>query len=138
MSVRQLGELPCGDPHVLGLLTVNGPGTVNTNAAPAPVLLALPGLGPEAVERLVARREMGRAISGLDELAGELSPPARAALLERYADLARGVTFSAPQLVLIARGWVEDRGGPGQLHATIEILVVPLPERLAMIRRRMW
>jgi hypothetical protein len=50
------------------------------------------------------------------------------------ADLARLATFSAPQLVVQAVGWVD---GFAQ-RATIELLVVPLPERLAVIGRRMW
>ena len=137
-ALEQTRNLPCADEAVLALGTVEGPGTVNVNAAPASVLLALPGLGAEAVERITARRAVGRPIGSLDELAGELSPSARAALLERYADLARLVTFSAPQLLVTARGWIEGRGGPDGLHVAIELLVVPLPERLAVIRRRMW
>ena len=136
-SVQELQDLAT-DARWIGLVTVDGPGTVNANAARAAVLLALPGLGAEAVERLVARREMGRPITRLDELSGTLSPGAPAVLLKRYADLARVLTFTAPQLVITARGWIDGRGGPDALHATIEVLVVPLPERLAAIRRRMW
>jgi len=116
------------------LVTIDGPGTVNLSAAPTQVLLALPGLSPEAVERLLARRAIGRPIGSLDELAGLLSPTGRDALLAHYAELARLATFAAPQLRITAEGGVT--GAPPR--ATIAIIVVPLPERLAVIRRQMW
>ncbi len=123
-----------GDSAVLPFLSIDGPGTVNLSAAPPQVLLALPGMTPEAVDRLVSRRGLSRPYTSLDALAAKLSPSARALLLAHYADLARSTTFSPPQLVVTATGWVD-----GQLpRATIEVVVVPLPERLAVVRRRMW
>jgi len=91
---------------------------------------------PEAVEVIVSRRSIGRLVTSLDALAGSLSPNARAILLASYADLAREITFTAPQLLVTGDGWV----GPASdaPHARIQLLVVPLPERLAVIRRRMW
>jgi hypothetical protein len=129
--LADLSEMPGLDPV---LVTIDGPGTVNLAAAPRPVLLALPGLSPEAVERLLARRAMGRPVGSLDELAGLLSPTGRDALLAHYAELARLATFAAPQLKITADGGV--RGEPAR--STIAIVVVPLPERLAVIRRQMW
>jgi hypothetical protein len=129
--VADLGEVPDLD---RALVTIDGPGTINLSAAPRQVLLALPGLSPEAVERLLARREVGRPVGSLDELAGLLSPGARDVLLARYADLARLATFTAPQLKITAEGG----SGTELPRATIAVLVVPLPERLAVIRRQMW
>ncbi|HXH81318.1 MAG TPA: type II secretion system protein GspK [Candidatus Tectomicrobia bacterium] len=129
-SLEQLRGLSL-DSAALTHLTVDGPGAVNVNAASAVVLAALPGMTPEAVDLVLYRRSVGRPIETLDALAGALSPPARATLLANYADLARGATFTAPQLVLTAEGW------SGRLGARIELLVVPLPERLAVIRKRM-
>jgi hypothetical protein len=129
--LADLAEAPGLDP---ALVTIDGPGAVNLSAAPREVLLALPGLSPEAVERLLARRAVGRPVGSLDELAGLLSPSGRDVLLARYADLARLATFSAPQLTVTAEGGVS--GEPAR--ATIAILVVPLPGRLAVIRRQMW
>jgi len=134
----QAAAVPGLDSASLALLTVDGPGTVNVNAAPAPILLALPGLGPEAVARIEMRRLAGRPYASLDALAADLSPPARAALLARYGDLARQVTFTAPALVLTALGWVDGVGAPDRLHATIELLAIPLQGRLTLVRRRMW
>lgn len=116
------------------LVTADGPGSVNLSAAPQRVLLALPGLTPEAVDRLLARRAVGRPIGSLDELAGQLTPSGREALLARYADLARVATFAPPQLKITAEGGM----GAEPLRSTIEALVVPLPDRMAVIRRRMW
>jgi type II secretory pathway component PulK len=130
-DLDEMGEMPGLD---RALLTVDGPGTVNLSAAPPKVLLALPGMSPEAIERLFARRAVGRPVGSLDELAGLLSPGARAELLARYADLARLATFTAPQLMITADGGV----GGEPARATIAIVVVPLPERLAVIRRQMW
>jgi DNA uptake protein ComE-like DNA-binding protein len=126
-----LAEIPGLDER---LVTVDGPGVVNLGAAPREVLQALPGLAPEAVDRLTARRAMGRPIGSLDELAALLSPGAREALLTHYADLARRTTFAAPQLVVTVEGGI----GGQALRSTIELLVVPLANRLAVVRRRMW
>lgn len=134
-SIEELRDVPGFAAALLPLLTVDGPGSVNAASASLLVLAALPGVTPEAVERLVSRRLAGRPLAGLDELAAELSPPARAEVFARYPDLARTLTFTAPQLVLTARGWVD--GPEPTLRATIELLVVPLPDRLAVIRRRM-
>jgi len=122
------------------LFTVDGPGGVNANAAPARVLIALPGLTPEAAERIVWRRTIGRPFTTLDEVAGQVSPAARGALMAQYPDLVRTLTFGAQQLLVTAEGWVgagNRSSEGGALRSTIEVLVVPLPERLAVIRRRM-
>jgi hypothetical protein len=115
-------------------VTVDGPGVVNLGAAPHEVQQALPGFAPEAVDRLLARRAMGRPVRNLDALAALLSPGAREALLEHYADLARMTTFTAPQLLVTVEGGVRGQ----MLRSTIELLVVPLANRLAVVRRRMW
>ena len=133
-SVEQLAALPDFDSAKADLWTVDGPGSVNLAAAPRPVLFALPGLSEEAVERIDYRRTIRRSYTSLDELAADLSPPGRAALLAHYADLTRLATFSTPQLVVTVTGWVESQSP----RSTVELLVVPLPERLAVIRRRQW
>lgn len=133
-QVKPLANLAEIDGLDRALLTVDGLGTINLSAAPRDVLLALPGISPEAAERLLARRSVGRPVGSLDELAGLLSPSGRAVLLASYAELARIATFAAPQVKITAEGYVE--GEPPR--ATIDVIVVPLPERLAVIRRRMW
>ncbi|HEV8398626.1 MAG TPA: hypothetical protein VGQ18_02185 [Gemmatimonadales bacterium] len=132
--LHPLGDLDEWPDLDRALVTTDGPGTINLSAAPREVLLALPGLSPETTDRLLTRRAVGRPIASLDELAGLLSPGARDGLLTRYADLARLATFSAPQLKITARGSL----GGHPPFSTITVLVVPLPERLAVIRRQMW
>lgn len=116
------------------LFTVDGPGTINLTSAPVPILLALPGMTAEAAERIVARRQIGRPIASLDELTGVVSSPARATLLQNYGELARIVTFAPTRLLVTAEGWLEGEAP----RTVIELLCVPLPERLATVRRRMW
>ncbi|MEK7668877.1 MAG: hypothetical protein AAB409_09530 [Gemmatimonadota bacterium] len=135
-SVAELLSIPGFPPSALPLLTTDGPGTVNVNAAPAAVLAALPGFSREAIDVVASRRAAGRPVTSLDALLGALSPIGRAAVLQAYADLAGLVTFAPTQLLLSADGWVAAYGDVPR--ATIELLVVPLPERLATVRRRMW
>jgi hypothetical protein len=116
------------------MFTVDGPGTVNLNAASPAILNALPGLTSEAVDHITIRRVLDRPVRSLDELGGLLSPASRSTLLARYADLARLVTFAPTRLLITATGWVADQ----KPRSNIEITVVPLPDRLAVIRRRMW
>lgn len=135
-SILDLDELSEDDllpEGILELLTVDGPGTINANSAPTQILRATPGLAPEAVERLLAERIRSPPRS-LDALVAALTPPARVVVFEHYAELTRLLTFAAPQYVLTARGWVGP--DPDRLVATTEQLVVPLPERLAVIRQR--
>jgi DNA uptake protein ComE-like DNA-binding protein len=133
-SVDQLSDLPGFDSATTSLWTVDGPGSVNLAAAPQRVLFALPGLSVEAVQRILYRRSARHPYTSLDDLAADLSASSRATLLARYSDLARVVTFSSPQLVVTVTGWVESQPP----RSTIEFVVVPLPERLAVIRRRQW
>ena len=135
-DARALTGFPGFDTAWSHVLTVDGAGTINLSAAPAAILAVLPGMTPEAVERVLRRRTFGPKLTDLDALAADLSPPARARLLESYPDLARQVATTPPQLLVFADGWVA--GQVDDLRATIELLVVPLEGRLAVIRRRSW
>jgi type II secretory pathway component PulK len=124
------------DGCLLPFLTVDGPGSINLNDAPPAIVLSIPGLGTEVVAQLREHARLRSPIVSLDQLAN-LVPGTRTELLAHYADLAAIVTFAPSQLLITSRGWVGE-GGPEGLHSTIEILSVPLPDRLAVIRRRMW
>jgi len=137
-DLAQVASVTGLDSSALAVLTLDGLGSINANAASPAVLLDLPGLMPEAVARLADRRRAGRPIASVAALAEELSPAARASLLAHYADLVRQLVFAPPLLRLTARGWVDGFGGSAGLHATIEVLVVPLPARLAIVRQRLW
>jgi hypothetical protein len=124
------------DGSLLSLLTTDGPGSINLNDSPPAIILAIPGLGAEAVNQIREHVRLGSPISSLDQLA-TLVPGTRPELLAHYADLAAIVTFAPSQLLITSRGWVGE-DAPRGLHSTIEILSVPLPDRLAVIRRRLW
>lgn len=137
-DLAQIASLPGVDSGALAVLEVDGFGAVNANAASPPVLLDIPGLTPEAVSRLVERRQARRPLMSVDALALELSPAARASLVAHYAELSRQLVFAPPLLRITVQGWVDGFGGPAGLHATLEVLAVPLPGRLAIVRQRLW
>lgn len=122
------------DSCLRSLVSVDGPGFVNASSAAPAVLAALPGLTQSAVALLLRRREWGRPIAGLDELVAALDPASREAMRANYAYLAPVLRFAPSQLLFTLTGWVESVGPDP--HATIEFLVTPLPERLAVLRRR--
>ena len=135
-DTAEVRGLLMADSSLLPLLTTDGAGSINLNAAPPGIIMSIPGLSAEVVEQLRQHARYGAPISSLDQLAS-LVPGTRPELLAHYADLASTVTFAPSQLLITARGWVGE-DGPQGLHATIEILAVPLPDRLAVIRRRLW
>ncbi len=133
-DLTQLTDLPGADPRLLPHLTVDGSGRVDAAAAAPVVLASLPGMTPEAVDLIVRRRTVGTPLRTLDELAGALSPAGRAALLADYAVLAPVLRFRSSRLLLTARGWVASHGA--HPRASVELLVERLPDRLAVLRRR--
>jgi len=111
-------------------LTTRGTGAINVNAAPPEILATLPGMTEEAVRMVI----MGRRETPLpnpDVLAGLLSPSARRMLLASYPEFVRSATFAAQQLVGTVTGGL--RGTP--LVARVTLTMVPVPGRLAVIRR---
>lgn len=133
-DLMQLSRLRGFEPSLARYLTVDGPGSINTLSAEPHVLRALPGLTEEAVRLLVARRAHGVPIQDLDELSGELSGPARTALTERYGELTQTLRFDTTHLLLLAEG--RDVSTGVALRASVEVLVAVVPERLAVLRRR--
>jgi type II secretory pathway component PulK len=112
-------------------LTTRGPGQINLNAAPPEVLGTVPGLTNEGIDLILRRRMMGQHITSADELAVSISPSARAVLYGDYQDLLRSATFAPSQLIAMVTGGV--RGT--RLVARATLTMVPLPERLAVVRR---
>ena len=112
-------------------LTTRGTGAVNVNAAPEPVLRAVPGLGEEAVRVIRGRRASRRPIASVDELAALLSGSAKATLLADYHAFLGVASFAPTRLVARVEGGV--RGTALLARATLTL--VPLPDRLAVIGR---
>jgi type II secretory pathway component PulK len=111
-------------------VTTRGTGAINVAAAPREVLRLLPGMTEESVVIILNRRS-SRPLQSTDELAGALSRSSRAVLLNSYAEFVRATVFAPPQLIVLLEGGV--RGTPIVARATLT--VVPVPGRLAVIRR---
>jgi type II secretory pathway component PulK len=107
---------------------------VNLNAAPAEVLARLPGFTDDAVRAVMERRAWSERLGDLFQVMARLSPPARAAMMDRYGELLRRVTFAPTRIIVTATG--RATGSPAA--ATIEVVVVPAGPRAAVVRRRMW
>jgi hypothetical protein len=133
-DVREAATLPGFDASLEDELTTLGDGHVNVDIASRRILLALPGMTPEAVDRILYRRSVRKPVASLENLAVELSASGRGELLNRNADLTRIVVFAPQQLVIRAEGWVEGY----KPRTTVEEFVVPLPERLAVVGKRIW
>jgi type II secretory pathway component PulK len=116
--------------HVLGMtpelydaalpyLTLIGSGNVNVNAAPAPVLLALPGMTESAVRELLRLRESGIFPRGMEHLVA-LLPAATSRTLdvqeERFNAL---TTFSTNEVEILSDGRVD--GSPIRVRARVVV-----------------
>lgn len=86
-------------------LTVMGDGGVNLNAAPRPVLLALPGMSEEAVALLLRARSEGGRITDLNAFIESLSPRARQQLRIASPVLSTIVTLETREMVVSSEAW---------------------------------
>ena len=130
-DVRQVRGLDSATAARLArFVTTRGTGVVNVNAAPAEVLRLLPGMSEESVALILSRRSR-RSFGNADELAGALSPSMRSLFLANYAEFVRTAVFAPPQLIAIIEGGVHGTS----IVARATLTVVPVPGRLAVIRR---
>lgn len=134
-DVAELGEVTGIDAVTLGalthVLTTRGSGQINLNAAPPEVLATVPGLTREAIGLILRWRANGQRVTSADALAASISPSARNVLYGDYQDFLRSATFAPSQLIVMVTGGV--RGTRLLAHETLT--AVPLPERLAVVRR---
>jgi hypothetical protein len=82
-------------------LSVDGSGRINIATAPDPVLVSLPGFGPEALAVL----RSGTPVYDLSGLLGALSATARAAMRPHVAWLQARTTFSTEELHIEVVGY---------------------------------
>jgi DNA uptake protein ComE-like DNA-binding protein len=121
--VRGFEDLP---DSILGAIFTVEPGRIVWNRAPLVVLASLPGIGEEALARIIERRERGVSVADMAALSADLSPGARQLLVARYGDVARLTTDRPDAWILTARG-----GG-----YAVEVRLAPAGSRAAIVRRR--
>jgi general secretion pathway protein K len=86
-------------------LTVMGDGGINLNAAPRPVLLALPGMSEEAVALLLRARSGGRRMTDLNAFTQSLSSSARQQLRVAMPLLRNIATLETREMVVSSEAW---------------------------------
>jgi general secretion pathway protein K len=122
--VRGFDESVLPDSILTAVFTVE-PGRIVWSRAPLAVLASLPGIGEEALARLVERRARGVAVD-INALSADLSPSGRQLLASRYGDLERLTTDGPDAWILTARG----------NGYAIEVRLAPAGTRAAIVRRR--
>jgi len=116
--------------HVIGMtpelyeearmyLTLVGSGDVNVNAAPEPVLLALPGMTPPAVTTLLRARSAGQTPRSAGELRALMPAGTRAALEDERSRFNRITTYRTNEVEIIADGSVD--GSPIRVRARVVV-----------------
>lgn len=116
--------------HVMGMteeiyrrarpfLTVISSGDVNVNAAPLPVLLALPGMTESAASEILRLRESGDTPRSGRELQALLPPGAWAPIDAAGRDFDRVTTFHTNEVEILVEGRVE--GGPVKVRARVVV-----------------
>lgn len=118
--------------RVRDFLTVRGSGRVNLNAAPRPVLLALPGMTETAVQVLERRRNARRPVRSLSELQSLLPAGGREALLPHIPALESRTVFETRELEVTCAG--EAAGSP--VRAIVRAVLVRTPEEPVMTWRQ--
>ena len=100
-------------------VTVMGDAGVNLNAAPRPVLLALPGMTEEAVAFVLGQRAAGARVTDLDRLAASLSPGARTELRLATPALRNIVGFETREIVVTSEAAQPGGGTRARIDALV-------------------
>jgi len=132
-DVRELARVRGWDAALDTLVEVDS-ARVALNQAPPAVLASLPGIGGEAVARLMEMRARGDRVTDLAAFAGQLSPGARQAFEQSYASLAPRVAVEPDAWIVSSRA-VE---GQPRVAAGVETVLVRAGTRVAVVRRRTW
>jgi type II secretory pathway component PulK len=99
-------------------VTVWGDGRVNVNTAPREVLAAVPALGPDGADAVIAARGADSGIGSKVGLMGALTQR-----LERPIGAQLGsVTTSADRVLFVSRGWEEGSPLSHEIRAVFEVV----------------
>lgn len=115
-------------------LTVRGDGTINVMTAHPDVLRALGFFTEAEIELILTARATGRRLRSVDDLLARIGPTRRDELAHRYGALISSLTFVLHELIAEVEGGV----GTSPTRAHLTLTLVPLPTRLAMVRREVW
>lgn len=112
-------------------VTTRGTTQIDLNTARVEVLATVPGLSPAAIASILARRDIHRPLLGTDDLVSLLAAPAREVLLARFQEFTARAEYRPSRVVVRAEGGI----GADPLRSVEHLTVVPIPGRLAVIRR---
>lgn len=101
--------------EIAPLVTVRSSGRIDVNAAPEPVLAAVPGLGPAGAQAIVSRRT-ARPIADLFDLQSLLG------LTDPQMVFRLPVTTVPSHVLVVARGWQHGHPLTHEIQAVLEIV----------------
>lgn len=113
----------------LAFVTTKGTGRVNVNAAPPPVLVALPGVSHGSAAAIIRRRAL-EPFRDVADLVGSLAPLDQQAALTAIESLTASVAFGGGTLLRRSIGYA---GGQAYV-AHAEAVVRPVGRRLEVLR----
>lgn len=116
------------------LLTLEGDGAVNLADASVQVLAAAMDVEGAALASMEQARREGWRAESVADLIARMPASAQPQLEGRLPELEAGMVVRPSRLVVLAEG----RVGSSPLRAWARIVAVPLPERLAVVRRTIW
>jgi type II secretory pathway component PulK len=102
-----MGMTPALFARMAPWLTVTGSGRINLNAAPEPVLHAVPGFSPAVVAGILRLREAGRYPRNALELNAMLGDVYRAPSGSDAAEFNRRITFATNEVEIVSEGRME-------------------------------
>jgi general secretion pathway protein K len=128
--------------HVLGMtteifeaaipyLTLRGSGRINVNAAPVPVLLALPGMTPAAALEIVRLRDAGTFPTSTNQLLQLIPPGAGRTLQAARQQLNQRTIYRTDEVEIISDGHVEGSA----VEARVRVIVVRSEQGALVVTR---
>jgi general secretion pathway protein K len=117
--------------RALPYLSVIGSGRINVNAAPEPVLLAVPGMTPAVATQLLLDRENGILPRRVDDVLDMLAASPGSSRRARERELERAITLVTTEVEILSEGWVQ--GSP--IRSTIHVIVTRAEEGALVVWR---
>ncbi len=113
------------------VFTVRGSGRIDPNRAPLEVLSVLPGMDRTGALAVLGARRAGRRFQDADQLLSVLPPAARVSVMADYPSFVAATEWAPTEVVL----HLEGHGGAAAPVARVAVTLIPLADRLAIVRR---